>query len=159
MRRQAAGSWNNAACCAKSGNDCYSDKRWFGGRCDDHTSASDWLFRLAGPGAPPAKFETTGTNTNYQYILPYDYWPIWGGYDNITVGDLSLGRGELGADGSCGVHGFTYAVPPRVGGTPYICGGGSGTWGKTDMETWRLADAPVQRGALKTDDTAAAHLL
>jgi hypothetical protein len=97
-------------------NTCGSDY------CTDRTSAGDWLFGL---GPAPAKFEPSGANSAFQFVVP-DEWPKWGdgGYD-LYMG----GSGALGFIGSC-YMGSTYA--PNN-----ICGGdGSWDWGETNMEVW-----------------------
>ena len=69
-------------------------------------------------GSAPAKFEPSGANSAFQFVVP-DEWPKWGdgGYD-LYMG----GSGALGFTGSC-YMGSTYA--PNN-----ICGGdGSWDWG------------------------------
>ena len=120
---QAAGSWSVDACCAVPGNDCrpqYSD-------CFDRASSSDWLFGLW-PG-PPQRFEPTGTDTRYQYVVA-DLWPWWGGSGG---GDLDIGTGLT--SGAPGVSGAGCAQGATYRGTHgEICGGGY--WGATDVEVW-----------------------
>ena len=128
--RQAEGSWDWRACCAErttAENDCrqqYSD-------CIDETSRSNWLFGL-GPGSP-AKFGRTGTNGVCQVVEPLS-WPDWGNHDLY-----------MGVTGALGALGFCNQGDAYVGTHSQICGGSRGTWGKTHMEVWRLADAPTPR--------------
>ena len=116
---QAAGSWSVDACCAVHGNGCDY------GLCIDRASSSDWLFGLW-PG-PPQRFEPTGTDTNYQYVIAGDWWPWWGG----NGADLRIGYSGApgGSGGSCS-QGRTYR-----GTHGEICGGDS-NWGATDVEVW-----------------------
>ena len=125
---QAAGSWSVDACCAVHGNDCYNKAgRSCSGsacpECDDRTSSSDWLFGLW-PG-PPQRFEPTGTDTTYQYVLA-DEWPRWGNAD-LAIGFMS------GAPG--GSHGYCEQGGTYRGTDGEICGGDT-NWGATDVEVW-----------------------
>ena len=117
---QAVGSWSYDACCAVPGNDCNRNA----GYCIDHTSSSGWLFGLW-PG-PPQRFEPTGTDTDYQTVVA-DWWPEWGNYHDLVIGDES--GAPAGQDGFC-IQGVTYR---GTGGE--ICGGDA-NWGATDVEVW-----------------------
>ena len=144
---QAEGSWSKERCCAVQRNRCYSDS------CYDEASSSDYLYRLS-PGEPeryepigPVYHGGTLKHPTYQYVysttstLPAgyttpDYWPIFGGGNDLTIGD----NGQLGAIGRCD-QGDTYRGSPNA-----ACGGGwdaahskcegLGCWGHTDLEVW-----------------------
>ena len=112
------------ACCAVHGNDCHRDEPGYVDRCTDRASSSDWLFGLW-PG-PPQRFEPTGTDTVYQYVL-VDGWPRWGNKGDLSIG--STGGAPGGSHGQC-IQGNTYR-----GTDGEICGG-STNWGATDVEVW-----------------------
>jgi len=117
-------------CCEVEGNSCFRDST-----CTDHTSSSDYLYRLS-PGEPE-RVEPTGvtpeTFTNYQYANPIE-WPNFG-YDGNPFSannDLRIGAtGPPGTSGYCG-QGSTYR------GSPNAACGGQYNWGHTDLEVWRL---------------------
>ena len=113
---QAEGSWSYERCCAVQGNNCLSSF------CEDHTSSSDYLYRLS-PGEPE-RYETTGDNAWYQYVYP-TRWPIFG-YDDLTIGAYN---GPPGTDGYCD-QGGTYR------GSHNAACGGYHNWGHTDLEVW-----------------------
>ena len=117
---QAAGSWSMDACCAVHGNSCGRHSNL----CYDRASSSDWLFGL-GPG-PPQRFEPTGTDTTYQYVVAGE-WPGWGNGRDLAIGATSGAPG--GSGGDC-FQGGTYR------GTPGEICGGRGNWGATDVEVW-----------------------
>ena len=124
-RAQAAGPWSKTACCAVSGNVCDNFM------CFDRNTASDFLFRLQ-PGEPQ-RFLPAGGAARFQDVGP-KYWPTWG-----TGYDLSMGEGSFGGPGAGGYcnQGHTYAGSPNE-----ACGGGTKTWGRTDLEAWY----PVMKG-------------
>ena len=133
-RAQAAGPWSRTACCAVSGNACRSACCW------DHTSASDFLFRLQ-PGEPQ-RFLPTGTGsaaTFYQYVGP-DYWPTWGnGHAIQAIRDTGSSSPYVGYSIISCNHGDTYAGIPNK-----ACGdGNSQSWGRTDLEVWYLVEEGV----------------
>jgi hypothetical protein len=104
----------------------YAERSWAGSGMDT-TASGDFIFGLA-PQAP-ARFNPTGSDTNYQYTVS-DSWPGWGHYGS----DLQIGRNEgppSGLGGFCD-QGTTYSGTPDQ-----ICGGGVGTWGATQLEVWR----------------------
>ena len=131
-RAQAAGSWSKTACCAVSGNTCYSDS------CIDRSASSDFLFRLQ-PGEPERFLPKGGTGdaaTLYQWVTP-SYWPSWG----YAGDDLCMGYDGPpgGTNGQC-TQGVTYA------GSPNEACGGNGNWGPTDVEVWFLDAARGPEG-------------
>ena len=113
---QAEGSWSKERCCAVQGNDCGNTY------CVDHTSSSDYLYRLS-PGEPERYETIPGGITSYQYANPIS-WPTFG-YD-LNIGSY----GPPGdTTGSCD-QGTTYR-----GSHDAACGG-DGNWGQTDLEVW-----------------------
>jgi hypothetical protein len=114
---QAEGSWSKERCCAVQGNECPDV-------CADHTSSSDYLYRLS-PGEPE-RYELTWPPPRAYQIADPHYWPTFG----LTGGGFDLLIGiegyPLGAIGSC-------RVPKYL---PTVCGG-STNWGHTDLEVWR----------------------
>eukprot|EP01049_Picozoa_sp_SAG25_P021499 SAG25_NODE_8010_length_446_cov_0.495677_1_plen_90_part_01 len=72
---QAEGSWSKERCCAVQGNTCQSTT------CDDHTSSSDYLYRLS-PGEPERYETIPGGYTEYQDAGP-TYWPWFGGNGDL----------------------------------------------------------------------------
>ena len=114
---QAEGSWSKERCCAVQGNTCYNSGCW------DHTSSSDYLYRLS-PGEPERYETIPGGDTRYQWVKP-TCWPIF------DSGDLSIGgNGPPGGTyGRC-VQGGTYR-----GSLNATCGGAF-NWGHTDLEVW-----------------------
>jgi len=126
-RAQAVGAWSKDTCCQGSANRCYNAE------CDDETSSADSIFRLQ-PGDPerflPTGTSPTGGHPTYQYVKAKG-WPQWGYNYDLNMGD----DGPPGAGSSRCDQGGTYAGSPNE-----VCGGGYGTWGKTDLEVWRLVD-------------------
>ena len=118
---QAEGSWSKERCCAVQGNDCSSYN------CRDHTSSSDYLYRLS-PGEPERYEPIPGGDADYQYAAP-SFWPNFG-YVELNIG---WNDGPPGTGGCCD-QGHTYR-----GSANAACGGDSnyiGTWGHTDLEVW-----------------------
>ena len=115
---QAEGSWSYERCCAVQGNNCLSSF------CEDHTSSSDYLYRLS-PGEPKRYEPIPGGYTQYQRAGPA-YWPTFGGHDDLCIGYLN---GPPGTGGYC-PQGATYR------GSPNAACGGDGNWGHTDLEVW-----------------------
>ena len=125
LRRQAVGSWSEAACCKASGNRCSNPIGRY--PCEDNTSFDDWIFGL-GPGGALEKFGPI-QHISLQYAWPLSS-PSWGnGFRDLNLG----GNATLGVGAQCVRH--TYAAP-----TDRICGGG-GNWGETNLEVWRLREA------------------
>jgi hypothetical protein len=117
---QAEGSWSKERCCAVQGNNCPGG---FLG-CTDHTSSSDYLYRLS-PGEPERYETIPGGDTRYQRIDP-TLWPVFGFSGDLTIG---YGNGPPGPGGWCN-QGHTYR------GSPNAACGGDGNWGHTDLEVW-----------------------
>jgi len=113
----------------------------FGGFADASWGGGVWagtkacfIFGL-GPGKPE-RFGPIGNHQEFQSLNP-DYWPAWG-----RSGDLFMGVGGPPGSGGYCRQGDTYAGSPKQ-----ICGTDDrdGTeWGETQLEVWRLADAPAQ---------------
>ena len=114
---QAEGSWSKERCCAVQGNDCHSTY------CVDHTSSSDYLYRLS-PGEPERYETIPGGDTRYQVAKP-TYWPTFGDGSDLFIGY----NGPPGTDGYCD-QGQTYR------GSPNAACGGERNWGHTDLEVW-----------------------
>jgi hypothetical protein len=123
---QAEGSWSwgtgagpgeREGCCAVQGNGCYS------GYCSDHTSSSDYLYRLS-PGEPERYETIPGGGTEYQIVDP-SYWPVFGGGADLWIGS----DGPPGTGGYCS-QGTTYR------GSDNAACGGFNNWGHTDLEVW-----------------------
>ena len=115
---QAEGSWSKERCCAVQGNDCYSSSV-----CWDHTSSSDYLYRLS-PGEPERYEPIPAGNPHYQVAFP-TYWPQFGNGADLGIG---YDNGPPGNYGYCN-QGDTYR-----GSTNAACGGYN--WGQTDLEVW-----------------------
>ena len=116
---QAEGSWSKERCCAVQGNTCGSTA------CDDHTSSSDYLYRLS-PGEPERYETIPGGDAGYQQASP-TYWPAFGsGADELRIGY----DGPPGGTHGCCDQGYTYR-----GSHDAACGGDS-NWGHTDLEVW-----------------------
>eukprot|EP01046_Picozoa_sp_COSAG06_P012223 COSAG06_NODE_711_length_12877_cov_16.318281_12_plen_148_part_00 len=114
---QAEGSWSKERCCAVQGNTCYSIA------CDDHTSSSDYLYRLS-PGEPERYETIPGGNTRYQQAAP-TLWPVFGDWGDLVIGSY----GPPGANGFCDQGG-------TCRGSPNAACGGDSNWGHTDLEVW-----------------------
>jgi hypothetical protein len=122
---QAEGSWSKERCCAVQGNDCRSSPGQGSTYCCDHTSSSDYLYRLS-PGEPERYETIPGGSTYYQGANPTN-WPMFG---NVADNDLRIGWNSLpGTYGYCD-QGHTYR-----GSYNEACGGEM-NWGHTDLEVW-----------------------
>ena len=140
---QAAGSWNNTACCADRANYC---RRGIYCVHRSRAASDDFLFRLS-PGAPKrflrqaiSPLHHTG-NLFYQYARP-GRWPAWG------TGDLSLGYGgPPGTHGQCKRAGQRYTF---AGAAKELCGAHATDKGKTDLEVWYWAAGSDHGGPTAT---------
>eukprot|EP01046_Picozoa_sp_COSAG06_P006501 COSAG06_NODE_306_length_17801_cov_6.989210_12_plen_1895_part_00 len=152
----ASVSWRMEECCAANPPDCGGAGGAGSGHCWDNTATSNFLFGIV-PG-PPARYDTTGMDDDYQYVA-FDWWPRWGyGSDTggaTAHGDLNMGGMDaLGSTGRCN-QGESYAGIPNqicggdaaLGQSPYGRTLGGLSWGETHMEVWPVVDAS-RRGAI-----------
>jgi hypothetical protein len=99
----------------------YAEHSWAGDPHYDETASADFLFQL---GHAAAKYPPM--TRAYQYDNP-GTWPRWG----VPCLAMDYNDGEvLGAKGYCQANGACPGLPGD------FCGGGSGTWGETELEGW-----------------------
>jgi hypothetical protein len=99
-----------------------ADASWGGGTWVG--TAATFIFKLGTDGAASERFDPRGADENYQ-LASLSYWPTWGGGGD----DLNMwgNGGALGGNrGYCNQNTYTAA-------TNQVCGGGTGTWGATDL--------------------------